>query len=428
MLGRIIQDAPAATRWGDGRDGDVTWSNDITGGGRGNWYNNAWLSKRTHKNGFFQFDKLTIESGTHVEVTSQSLSVPRRLIIFCRKELVVGSNVLINAGANNFYRQSDDYRAFGSNYTDGGNGLNVGTGGGGGGGGGADRGHTGEDGYTGQDPRMHYTLNRGSSRGAGYLDPGDASGGEAGAGRRNRFGENGGSGWPRNVSDEQEIKNQIARIFGFTTRAVTGRLGAGVDDFPLWIGGRGGNGGRGGDYGSAFVNGGHGGRGGGSVIIVAPKVTFGSNFIISIAGNTRNNGHPGADPKDGNNNDRAHKGMNGRGNGDGGSAGGGAGGGGFCGIVYGHNDGKLGSGAITIQRNGTTPANLGTLGDYIRGDSHAYGGYGKTGRGNRGGGGGYGGEGIYMVGRKGMNHGPIYWHNSGDWGNNGAYKGIDGNA
>lgn len=425
MLGRIIQDAPAATRWGDGRDGDVTWSND-TNMGSGNWYDNSWSSKRIYKDGFKQFNTLTIESGTHVELHSRSISVPRRLIIFCRKELIIGNNVLINAGANNFYRQSTDYRAFGSNYPHGGNGLNVGTGGGGGGGGGADRGNTGETGSGGQDPRIHYTLNRGSSRGGAYLDPGDATAGGGGRGGGNRYGDSGGSGWPRNVGDEREIKNKIAATFGFTTRAVAGRLGAGVDDFPLWIGGRGGNGGDGGDYSSKFQDGGYGGRGGGSVIIVAPKITIGSNFVISIAGNTRNNGHPGADPGD--KRSRVHKGMNGSEWGDGGSGGGGAGGGGFCGIVYGHNDGKLGEGAITIQRNGTTPSDLGTLGNYIHGDSHSYGGLGKTYYGNIGGTGGYGGEGIYMVGRKGMNHGPIYWHNSGDWGNNGAYKGIDGNA
>jgi hypothetical protein len=112
MLGRVIISEPKIERWGDGRDGTVTWSNTdhLT---NGNWYtkngSNQFInhaSKRTHKKGVYQFDKLTISDGTHVEVDEDGAdtqfgfhhtAVPQRLVIFARKEIIIVNNVLINA-------------------------------------------------------------------------------------------------------------------------------------------------------------------------------------------------------------------------------------------------------------------------------------------------------------------------------------------
>lgn len=413
MIGRIIITDPPITRWGDGSLGNITIEND-TNMGNGNWYakdgsgyyTTHW-SKRVYRGGLYQADTITIPNGTHIEThTPDSHAVPRKLILFARKEIIIGTNVLINAGVNNFYRQSSNWKAFDGNYT---GTLAQGTGGGGGGGGGSNNGsRVGGTGGNGSDPALWFTKNRGVTRGSAYYNPGSAVGGKGNVGRSNGPGRHGGAGWPSSNGHKNGIKNEIAKRFGFTTRTNTNK-GDGVDDFPLWIGGMGGDGGEGGRHSNnRFTTGGNGGRGGGSVILVAPKITIASGHLnISIAGNTRGNGCDNNRHKDGWHRNYYHRNMNGASGNkwDGGSGAGGAGGGGFCGIV-------------------TTPGGL-TGGIIVNGLGASTGGQGKTHWGNRGGDGGNGGAGVYMIGEKPLISGPIQWKVVDGYTET---TGIDGNA
>ena len=405
MLGRVIISEPKIERWGDGRDGTVTWSNTdhLT---NGNWYtkngSNQFInhaSKRTHKKGVYQFDKLTISDGTHVEVDEAGTAVPQRLVIFARKEIIIGNNVLINAGRNNWERRSNDYRANAGNF---GGTVSYGTGGGGGGGGGANDGRYGEYGQsaTPYDIILYHNKNGGVNRGNSYYNPsGSTGGGTAWAGYNSR-GENGKSGWPQNTSQKNGIKNRIAEIFGFSNKK--GKHGSESDDFPMWQGGKGGRGGRA-HFGGrvtpdwAVEDYGYGGRGGGTIILVAPKITVGTGLKISIQGNTQGNGN-GNSRHAGNKQNQKLKNMNGTHNGaDYGSGGGGGGGGGFFGIV-------------------SAPGGLSGWSDsVVVGDGATYGGKGKTDEGNIGGDGGRGGKGIIMRGEKPVIAGKIIWKSTNEW-------------
>ena len=403
MLGRVIISEPRIERWGDGRDGTDTWSNN-TYLGDGDWYatnssgqyiNHA--SKRIHKNGVYQFEKLTISTGTHVEVLEAGTAVPQRLVIFARKEIIIGNNVLINAGRNNWERRSNDYRAFSGNFS---GTVSYGSGGGGGGGGGANDGGYGEYGQSAEpyDIVLYHNKNGGVNRGNSYYNPaGSTGGGEAWAGYNSR-GANGKSGWPQNSFDKNGIKNKVAEIFGFSNKK--GKHGSESDDFPMWQGGKGGRGGRAMYYGGRgrvadwIVNDyGYGGRGGGTIILVAPKITVGSGLKISIQGNTHGNARFA-----GNKQNQKLKNMNGtHTGGDYGSAGGGGGGGGFFGIV-------------------SAPAGLSGWSDsVVVGDGATYGGLGKTDEGNIGGTGGRGGSGIIMRGEKPILAGNIIWKPTNEW-------------
>jgi hypothetical protein len=340
MFGFVAGGSPHPTRWGDGSDGDATWSGTTT------------------QTGIKQYKTLTIADSSVIKVGSVDL-LQNGLVVFANREIIIGNSVEINAQPNsNTYRESTSWRSEGGDRVDDTRGWN---GGGGGGSYGTNCCGSGDQ-HTGNDPAFYYTTGSGTSYGSLIADAGSAA--AKGVDRCNTSGGNGSSGASAQSS-------WITDNFGFTLATVSSR-----DDFPVVHGG---DGGQGGQYStcSEYVSGGRGGTGGGMILLVAPKITFGTGVELNAYGNTRDEG--------GGANGASGKNMAGYRNGDGGSGAGGAGGGGLVAVVY----------------NAKT-------GTYTADASGGVGGLSPSG-GNRGGSGGNGGAGVTLDGQRGYMAGSITW-------------------
>jgi len=360
MFGFVAGGAPHPTRWGNGSDGDATWSGTTT------------------QSGVFQFRTLTISDNALIKCGDSNV-IKNGVVIFANKEIIIGNNVEFNAQPN-----SDAYRELASWTSTGATGGYGFTGGGGGGGGGSNYGScAGETGSSGSDPVIYYTTGHGTS----YSDLLDNLGtaADGGTGGANTAGLIGTAGYSPNSTI-------ITDNYGFTLATVNG-----YDDFPVVKGGDGGNGGRSNtsysgdgegipDYCQYDTQGvGTGGSGGGMILLVAPKITFGTSVTLNAYGNRFGEGDDGTYTTS-NSSGNALQNLNGKGNGDQGSGGGGAGGGGLVAVVY---NTKTGS--------------------YTADVASGYGGVGKTNDGNKGGNGGSGGAGVALDGQRSYLTGSITW-------------------
>jgi hypothetical protein len=348
MFGFVAGGSPHPTRWGDGSDGDATWSGTTT------------------QTGIKQYKTLTIADSSVIKVGSVDL-LQNGLVVFANREIIIGNSVEINAQPNsNTYRESTSWTSSGGDRISDAYGWN------GGGGGGAYGTNCTGDGtqHTGNDPAFYYTTGNGTSYGSLIADAGSAA--AAGVNRSNTSGGNGASGASAQSS-------WITNNFGFTLATVSGH-----DDFPVVHGGDGGQGGSGSTC-DEYQTPGSGGTGGGMILLIAPKITFGTGVELNAYGNRFGEGNDGTYTTS-NSGGNALQNLNGKGLGDGGSGGGGAGGGGLVAVVY---DTKTGS--------------------YTADAASGYGGVGKTNDGNKGGNGGSGGAGVTLEGQRGYMAGSITW-------------------
>lgn len=347
MFGFVAGGAPHPTRWGDGSDGDDTWSGTLT------------------KQGVYQFKTLTISASAVIKAGTSGL-MKNGLVVFANRAINIGNDVEIIAQPNSdTYRGSTSWRASGADTTE----THAWTGGGGGGGFGTNC--AGYGGLAGNDPQFYYTTDRGTVYGSSIVDYGAAASGGAGG---NNSGGHAGTGGASAVSTD------ITNNFGFTLATVSGR-----DDFPVVFGGDGGEGGNE-SYCGETQDGGNGGTGGGMILLIAPTVTFGTSVTLNAYGCTRDEGG-GSNCGFGG----FWKNMGGRTLGDGGSGGGGGGGGGLVAVVY---NAKTGSYTADVS---------GGEGGYGYGKDSSC-----TGS-NRGGWGGSGGDGVALDGSRGYLAGNINW-------------------
>lgn len=338
MFGFVAGGSPPPTRWGNGSDGDAVWSSTST------------------QTGIKQYKTLTISDNALVKIGTTGL-LENGLVVFANREIIIGDNVELTAQPNSdSYRESTSWKAAGADNTD----VYGWNGGGGGGTYGTNCCGNGAD--DGNDPAFYYTTGLATSYGTLIADAGGAA--SQGANYCNRSGGDGSAGASAQSS-------WITDNFGFTLDTVSGR-----DNFPVVHGGDGGNGGRTSSCGESVTEG-YGGTGGGMILLIAPKITFGSSVLLNAYGCTRDEGG-GVDGA-------ANKNMSGNRNGDGGSGAGGAGGGGLVAVVY---DTKVGS--------------------YTADASGGIGGLSPAG-GNRGGAGGNGGDGVTLDGQRGYMAGDITW-------------------
>lgn len=360
MFGFVAGGSPPPTRWGNGSDGDATWSGTVT------------------KSGVFQFRTLTISDNALIKCGDSGV-IKNGVVIFANKEIIIGNDVEFIAQPN-----SDAYRELTSWTSTGATGGYGFTGGGGGGGGGSNYNAChGENGSSGNDPAIYHTTGHGTS----YSDLLDSLGTAADGG----LGENNTAGL---IGDEGYSPNStiITDNFGFTLATVNG-----YDDFPVVKGGDGGSGGRSNTYyqsgdgeGESYCQYdtyavGIGGSGGGMILLIAPKITFGTNVALNAYGNRHGEGDDGTyGDKFGNYSQNLNgSSVSGR---DQGTGGGGAGGGGLVAVVY-------------WQKTGSYTADV----------ASGYGGQGKTGDGNEGGNGGSGGDGVALDGQRPLQIGGITW-------------------
>jgi len=348
VFGFVAGGAPHPTRWGNGSDGDATWSGTVT------------------KQGIYQFKTLTISASAVVKCGTSGL-MQNGLVVFANRAINIGNSVEINAQPNSdTYQGSSSWQATGADTTD----THAWTGGAGGGGYGTNC--SGDPGLAGNNPQFYYTTTQGTVYGSSIVDYGGAAAG--GAGGNNSGGVIGSSG----VS---AVSTDITNNFGFTLATVSGH-----DDFPVVFGGDGGQGG-GASSCSEVKAGGNGGTGGGMILLIAPTVTFGTSVTLNAYGCTRNEGG-GSNCGTG---AGAWKNMGGNELGDGGSGGGGGGGGGLVAVIY---NAKTGSYTSDVS---------GGVGGY------GYGHGGSCGGGNHGGYGGTGGNGVSVEGSRGYMAGGITW-------------------
>jgi hypothetical protein len=352
--------------WGDGSDGTETWSGHVT------------------KQGVYQFGKLIIAddaivaAGNHPSGSNYPLD--NGLVIFANQEIIIGDNVEIIA-----QRNSDSWRNSSSATspqsvptTD--YGWNYGAGGGGCGMDG-DISSTIYDGGDGNVPEWYRTENKGAdwlTSSVLYEGVYEARS-EGGGGRVDANAYNGDDSQNTAPSLETILKNN----FQYTYRTVSGR-----DDFPVVKGGNGGDGG---------FSGNNGGKGGGTILLIAPKITFGSNVQLNAYGTT--NGHASDGGSDATSpqpdmTDIQYWSTQLNGTGDylgadeGGTGAGGGGGGGLVGVIY-------------YTKTGTYTA-----------DVHGgFGGFGgQAAIGFSGGNGGQGGDGVAIDGqRPSLNTVDINW-------------------
>lgn len=360
MFGFVAGGSPPPTRWGNGSDGDATWSGTVT------------------KSGVFQFRTLTISDNALIKCGDSGV-IKNGVVIFANQEIIIGNDVEFIAQPN-----SDVYRELTSWTSTGATGGYGFTGGGGGGGGGSNYGNcAGETGSSGSDPAIYHTTGHGTS----YSDLLDALGTAADGGT-------GGANTSGLIGDEGYSPNStiITDNFGFTLATVNG-----YDDFPVVKGGDGGSGGRSNTYyqsgdgeGESYcqydsITVGIGGSGGGMIQLIAPKITFGTGVTLNAYGNRHGEGSDGVYTTSNSTGEQLQN-LNGEGNGDQGSGGGGAGGGGLVAVVY-------------WEKTGSYTADV----------ASGYGGVGKTDDGNKGGNGGAGGNGVALDGQRPLQIGDITW-------------------
>jgi len=338
MFGFVAGGSPSPSRWGDGSDGDATWSGTST------------------QTGIKQYKTLTISDDAIIKVDTTGI-MRNGIVIFANKEIIIGNNVEFNAQPNSNTWRGSVWTSSGADTAD----TYAFTGGGGGGGYGTNG--TGEAGFIGNDPALYYTTSSGTAYGSLITADGTAAAG--GAGGSNSSGGTGATGY-------SVVSTNITDNFTFTNATIDGH-----DDFPVVHGGDGGQGGDNDNIGGSATAG-QGGTGGGMIILIAPKITFGTGVELNAYGSTRNEGG-GDDCSAGDN-------MAGYRYGDGGSGAGGAGGGGLVSVVY-------------WQKTGTYTANT----------TGGTGGCSPAG-GNRGGYGGNGGNGLTLDGQRGYMAGSITWN------------------
>jgi len=344
MFGPVLGGSPTPSRWGNGVDGAATWSGAVT------------------KAGLYQFTELTISDSSLIKVGTSGL-YKNGLVVFASRAITIGNSVEFNAQPNsNTYKGTSSWTSSGYDTSD----VHCFSGGGGGGGYGTNC--SGYSGLVGNDPAIYYTTSLGTVWGNVLNTDGTPATGGSGFG--NSAGHSGGAGYTVSSSI-------ITNNFGFTTATISGH-----DDFPVV---RGGDGGRGGNQSNCeeYQTEGAGGTGGGMILLIAPKITFGSGVVLNAYGNTRGEGDDGCSS--------ANKNMNGATLGDGGSGGGGGGGGGLIVVIY-----NTATGSYTTNVAGGT-------------GGYGLGKHGHCNGGNRGGWGGTGGNGIALKGSRGYLTGNISW-------------------
>jgi len=411
-------------RWGDGSDGDATWS-----------------GTDQYRHGVYQFNNLTIADGTEIVITDVSGGqrnngsanyIKKSLIIFAQGKVTFGKNVVINGNRYGTNTGRNDYNGWRSelyqeSWTNAHN-ANRSTAsvdndtfaittGAGGGGGGRNRRGAGQ-GYASNQAEMKYYKNFGTSVVGNISAIGGPNMGYTAHGGTAGYNGSGGQG-ANGYNVDTALKNHLKEDYGYTTRQVAAPAGV-RDDFPIAPGGLGGLGGRG-HQNEPYQDSsqGRGGNGGGQICIVAQEIEFptignsidGERTLLHVQGeahhpkdllgdldhhSVREKGQGGRKAGgDGDHEQMNSKASRGRGSsifGSGAGAGGG-GGGGTVQIVF----NKM-TGHPTIRCWGGNGGN-------------------NRGRGsNAGARGGRGGHGHYMFGWKAIQHGPITWIQDGNYG------------
>lgn len=257
--------------------------------------NTTWAGELGGNNqGIFEYNNLTINSGVTLTVNGN------HMVIYASGSVTINGTINMvrnegNTGVGTAFMDSvngyetNTRSATGARYQNAG-GIAISAGGGGGGGSGNS---TCDGGFSG-DACKNFMTNA-------VLH----SGGGGGYGGANSGGTSGSAGAAMSSASQTTLRNLLEANFGWNTPIFsaianpTYSNGLGRDqvqlsqalDLPILMGGNGGPGGQSQDYGGYTA--GKGGLGGGMVMILSPRITFGTNGLIKANGQTGKTGTSG---------------------------------------------------------------------------------------------------------------------------------------